>query len=158
VDYILQREYERSTSKSDAGEDEDEGPAGNVTEMQFYYESVSAGLGNYLTGSESEMVSVPTDDVPDGADYLLKVSGDSMEPEYNDGDLIFVKACTGLESGDIGIFVLNGEGYCKRLEVDYEKMQTRLVSLNDRYGDIVVREHKEMRTVGKVLGVWDRKR
>ena len=54
-----------------------------------------------------------------------------------------------LKSGDIGIFVLNGEAYCKKLETEGG---VRLVSLNPMYKPIKVKYSYELRVVGKVVG------
>ena len=47
--------------------------------------SVSAGTGAFLDEGSFEMVSFPASTVPDGADFGVRVSGDSMEPVYHDG-------------------------------------------------------------------------
>lgn len=67
-----------------------------------------------------------------------------------------MKSRLSIEPGNIGIFVLNGQAYCKRLMVDRENQQIRLVSLNPKYDDIIVGEFDELRTVGRVLGQWRR--
>ena len=39
------------------------------------------------------MVSFPEKSVPKGADFGVRVSGDSMEPVYHDGQIVWVEEC-----------------------------------------------------------------
>ena len=75
----------------------------------------------------------------------IRVNGDSMTPDYNDGDIVLVSQQPSVDIGDVGIFIYNGEGYIKRLERD------GLVSLNPKYRTIRVNELDSFSTVGKVI-------
>jgi phage repressor protein C with HTH and peptisase S24 domain len=77
----------------------------------------------------------------------IRVNGDSMIPEYNNGDIVLVSRQPSLDIGDVGIFIHNGEGYIKKFEKE------GLVSLNPKYATIKVSELDSFRTVGKVLCV-----
>ena len=44
-------------------------------------------------------------------------SGDSMEPEFHDGQIAWVLQQESVANGEIGIFALNGEAYIKKLQV-----------------------------------------
>ena len=66
---------------------------------------VSAGLGAFLEGEMFQQIQVPASSVPAGAEFGIYVSGDSMEPRYHSGQIVWVKRCEELECGDIGIFV-----------------------------------------------------
>ena len=77
-----------------------------------------------------------------------------MEPKIHDGGTVFVQAAPVIDAGKIGIFILNGQAYCKKLVVDHGSRQVRLVSLNPKYADIVIAESDNLRTVGRVLGQW----
>ena len=48
------------------------------------------------------------------ADYAVKISGQSMEPTIQDGDVVFVKTTDELEHRNIGIFLVDGNVMCKR--------------------------------------------
>jgi repressor LexA len=113
-------------------------------QLPLYELPVSAGTGVFLDSGDYETVNV-NGDVPMAANFGVVVSGDSMEPMIHDGDTIWVKQQPYLEEGDIGIFVLNNTGYCKKYFKD------RLVSLNSAYPDIVFHEYDDLRIVGKVL-------
>lgn len=49
------------------------------------------------------------DTVPQVADFGVTISGESMEPEYPDGCVVWVKSQPSLIHGDIGVFILDGE-------------------------------------------------
>ena len=124
----------------------------SVAEIRVYDQPAAAGLGNYLDEPAYHMEQYPSDIIPPGTDFGIIISGDSMEPKVHDGDTVFVHAAPSIEPGQIGIFVLNGEAYCKKLMVDRESQQIRLVSLNQKYADIRVGQSDNLRTVGRVLG------
>ena len=117
--------------------------------------SVAAGLGNYLEERvEFEDKLYPYNAVPIGTDFAVKVVGDSMEPKYFDGDIVFVKERVEINDGDVGIFALNGNSYIKELSFDRSKHNVRLISNNKRYDDIIVRGDDRLKTIGCVIGRW----
>lgn len=128
--------------------------SGPMIELSVYDQPSAAGLGNYLDEPDSHIEQYPPSVLPDGVDFGIVISGDSMEPKIHNGGTVFVKAQLSIEPGKIGIFVLNGQAYCKKLMVDRENQEVRLVSLNPKYDDIIVGEFDELRTVGRVLGQW----
>ena len=113
--------------------------------MRLYDIPVSAGAGNYLDDGAHEMIEVDGT-VPDTADYALRISGDSMTPRFVDRQIIFVHEQPALDEGEIGIFCLNNEVYLKKLG------RGCLISLNSRYEPIPIREHDDIRVLGKVVG------
>ena len=82
-------------------------------EMPVSNLAVSAGTGAFLDEGNFEMVSFPEKSVPQGADFGLRVSGDSMEPVLHDGDVALVKRCP-IENGDVGLFFVDGDMKCKQ--------------------------------------------
>ncbi|MDR1629873.1 MAG: LexA family transcriptional regulator [Oscillospiraceae bacterium] len=121
--------------------------------LRLYNEAASAGLGNYLSDNYFDIIEVDISDIPADSDFCVRIYGDSMLPKYQDGNIVFVRSLPALENGQIGIFVLNNDAYCKQLHIDYEHRQTRLVSLNQEYEDIIVQEFDTLRTVGLVTGI-----
>jgi SOS-response transcriptional repressor LexA len=113
--------------------------------IPLFSQPASAGVGVYLEDSDAEMLSIL--DIPEyrEADMAIRVNGDSMTPEYNDGDVVLVSQQPSVDIGEVGIFIHNGEGYIKRLERD------GLVSLNPKYATIRVNELDSFKIVGKVL-------
>jgi len=64
--------------------------------------------------------------------YYLQVKGDSMAPDFHDGDLVLVHRQTSVDSGTIGVFSVDGEdGFVKRVKYDEENIY--LISTNPYY-------------------------
>ena len=84
---------------------------------------------------------------PRGTSYVARVSGDSMEPTYHDGDMVFVHACEGIPVGRIGVFLMDGKQWIKELGDGI------LISHNSEYDPIPMRD--DIRCQGLVLGVCD---
>ena len=115
-----------------------------VASLPMFNESVAAGHGWLLEGYEYEYYEF--EDAPKSADFALRVRGNSMSPMYDDGDIVFVRQTVLVESGQVGVFCLNGEGYMKQLQGN------RLISLNTEFDAIVVCEHDSFYTAGRVVG------
>lgn len=118
--------------------------------IDIYENAVSAGTGNFLVDAPKETIKLTKDIIPEAASYGVKVSGDSMEPEFEDGQIVWVIKQNTIENGEIGIFSLNGEAYIKKLQDD--KNGVFLISLNERYSPIPVNEHDRFDILGKVIG------
>lgn len=123
-------------------------------EINVYDEPAAAGLGNYLDDPEYRVEQYPDYAIPSGTDFGVRIQGDSMEPRIHDGATVFVRAMPAIDSEQIGVFVLDGKAYCKKLKIDHENGQVRLASLNKEYEDILVGEFASFRTLGRVLGQW----
>lgn len=115
--------------------------------IPFYETPVSAGTGSWL-GDDivAEWLTVPRNDLTTSADFALKISGDSMQPKFSNGETVLVKQTSSVFEGEIGVFVLNGESYIKKLG------KKELVSLNPAYKPIPLHGFDDVRCVGKVLG------
>lgn len=107
--------------------------------------SVSAGTGEYV-GDDSIDTYITTNN--EYADYALRINGDSMTPLYEDGSIVLVQKTEILENGDIGIFYLDGEQYCKRM------VGNQLISINPKYKPIDVSNLNYFRILGKVVGKY----
>jgi len=110
--------------------------------------TLSAGTGIIdLDPSHAEDVYVKNPP-PNNYDIAFQVSGDSMEPLFEDGEMIYVKKTTELCNGQIVAIILNGEAYVKKA---YKDSNLRLVSLNKKYDDIIADENDDIELVGKVV-------
>ncbi len=107
---------------------------------------VSAGAGEYLHEDTTSYIKVPATNLTGRATFALRVHGDSMEPDYFDGDIVLVDADAVVNIGDIGIFIVNGEGFIK------ERGKDRLISLNNKYKDIRIGSDDTCVCKGKVIG------
>ena len=79
-----------------------------------------------------------------GADYIIKVSGDSMQPTFEGGDKVYVKKTYELNYGDIGIFQRGNELFIKEYRKD------GMISHNKKYK--IIKDTEDVIIVGKVLG------
>ena len=121
-----------------------------MVQRPLYDLPASAGTGQFLDSDYFEMVDFPEDQVPADSTFAVRISGDSMEPDYTDESIVFVKQAKTLEPGEIGIFVLNNEGYIKELGDE-----CNLISYNPSYPDIEISEFDDLRVIGKVVGKYD---
>ena len=117
--------------------------------LPLYRLAVSAGTGEFLDGAGYDSVEVG-EEVSPAADFGVRISGDSMEPRFVHGQIVWVKKQETLRPGEIGIFLLNGSGYCKRLEKT--EQGTALISLNSAYAPIPVKSGDDLRVFGRVVG------
>ena len=114
--------------------------------LLLYDLPVSAGPGVYLDDATAENINIPDNEKTQIADYALRISGNSMEPKYHDGDILLVENCEAVEIGELGIFILDGNGYFKKYGGD------TLISLNPEYGEIFLKEYAEAVCCGRVVG------
>lgn len=128
--------------------------------------SASAGSGEFLEEGSFEMVRFPAASVPEHADFGIRVSGDSMEPVYRDGQIVWVQECGRLNPGEVGIFMYDGDGYIKVYEEQEPEdcmrdsfidssgvlhMQPVLISYNEKYEPKLVSPELSFSIVGRVL-------
>lgn len=150
VDTILNREYaiaeqlhrqtERIKELETAGGDSET----KVRFIQYYQRLASAGSGQIVFDNlPTEQIAIP--DIPKyrKVSYAIGVNGRSMEPMYHNGETLLVEKTNEIEVGEIGIFMVNGESYVKKLG------ENELVSVNDDYGNIPLCEG--CRCMGRVI-------
>lgn len=119
--------------------------------IMLYDLPVSAGVGVYLDEAEAESINIPDNDKTAEADYALRISGNSMEPKYRDGDILLVRHADSIDVGELGIFLLDGCGFFKVFGGD------RLISLNPNYGPILLKDFADVQCKGLVVGKLKRK-
>ena len=120
-------------------------------QLKLFELPVSAGVGEYIESTDLELITVPVTDKTVDADYALRISGDSMEPKYHDGDILLVQSSESVEAGELGIFLLDGCGFFKRYDGD------RLHSLNAAYAPIMLKDFASVVCKGRVIGKLKRK-
>lgn len=143
VDAVLGVEYRRMTKLADPKHE------GWTTYIKYFDLAVSAGTGEpWMDAAHATRLAIPTEKVPEKANFCVRVNGSSMEPAYKDGDIVFVQHVEDgeLREGEIGVFLLNGEGYIKRLG------EGTLISLNTEYEPITLHDYDSFRCQGRVLG------
>lgn len=118
----------------------------------YYDHAASAGTGQYLNDVRVERIELPVDV---DADFVIPIKGDSMEPDYHDGDLVFIQTSVDLNDGVIGVFNYNGDAYIKQLVIDTE--QSYLHSLNPDYKDMPITPETDFRIIGEVVDLYREK-
>lgn len=126
-----------------------------VYELPLVDRTLAAGIGD---PTEYEGISEPfyLYDVPwlDRADCVFKVNGDSMEPDYHNGDYVLIERIPDapeLTPGEVGAFAIGNELYIKEYQKD------GLHSLNSKYPVMTFDEDTKVYLIGRVLSVVDKK-
>lgn len=145
VDSILDVEYKYVLEMQKRSRQQEE--VEKIITLPLPLQSASAGTGQFTDDESAEDIAVIYNEHTAKADYIMRVSGDSMEPKFYDGDLVLVRDQPAVEVGEIGIFVINGDQYIKEYKGDY------LHSLNPDWDDVDCTEDTYCR--GKVIGVLD---
>ena len=109
-----------------------ERPAPEVRQIPLYRSPAAAGYAAPVFGEDFDYLDV-TGDVPQGADFAVRIQGDSMEPYIKDGSVVYVNRDP-LVNGDVGIFCVDGDMLCKQYLRDPLGM-VYLFSLNRRRAD-----------------------
>lgn len=123
----------------------------NTTYEFPFYGAVSAGTGEWMYDEINETITL-NHEPPVNADFALKVNGDSMQPLFENGQLIFVDVVEDpaqVYSNQIVIADLNGEAFVKKIV--FERSGCRLVSLNKKYEDKMVTENDAFYVRGIVV-------
>lgn len=83
----------------------------------FVYGSIPAGIPMECIEDIIDTEEIPVDMLKGGKQYFgLKVKGNSMEPEYLDGDTLILEKADDCESGDDCVVMVNGnDGTFKRV-------------------------------------------
>ena len=115
--------------------------------IDIFENAVSAGTGNFLVDGPKETVCIDESILPKDTTFGVRISGDSMEPEFHDGQIAWVLQQESVANGEIGIFALNGEAYIKKLQNDTDGIF--LISLNEKYAPIKVGENDRLDIFGK---------
>lgn len=120
----------------------------SLRKLPLYDIAVSAGTGQFLDSDRYELIEVG-EEVPLTANFGVRISGDSMEPKFQHGQVVWVTQERNIKTGDIGIFLYDGEVYCKKLEKTPHGI--RLLSENPRYEPIIIRPERDFRVFGRVV-------
>lgn len=110
----------------------------------YYGKIAAAGMSFGFDDITAGTIETPVTDENKNADYTIGVSGNSMEPTFSDGDIVYVQKTTRLNVGDIGIFQKDNGIYIK------EVGENELISHNKKYDPLT--NNGDIRCLGKVLG------
>lgn len=144
VDWMIGREKERKDTEDERHTTLIELPP-RIRQIPYFYKNASAGTGEIIFDNPpEERIEIP--DTPENirADYAIGVNGRSMEPLYNDGDILLVEIVQSIDVGEIGIFIKDEKSYVKQLG------ETELISINKEHDNITLDD--TVRCMGKVVG------
>jgi len=109
----------------------------------------AAGSMIHVDDVDAEMGVLPSSIVPNGANELVRITGDSMEPLIKKGSEVYLRYQPTVEDGEVAIVRVEDEGVtCKYLYRDGKNVI--LKSENPKYEDIVV-DAEKVSVIGKVL-------
>ena len=112
------------------------------------YERMSAGIGASVYDDKNFDTVYFNEEL--AHDFASWVSGDSMEPKYQNGSVALIRE-TGFDyDGAVYAVVCNNQTYIKR--VYREEDGLRLVSINPKYKDIFISYEDDPRIVGIIVG------
>lgn len=123
---------------------------GATVEKLIYLNPAAAGTPLYAE-SDFERMSFPEGKAPPEADFGIRIAGHSMEPGIPDGAIVWVRKTLELQSGAVGVFMVNDSAVCKRFYSGGGNI--RLESDNPAYGPVELKEGDNFKLVGEVVGV-----
>ena len=111
------------------------------------YEKMSAGIGSSVYNDQDYDIVYFDEEL--AHDFASWISGDSMEPKYQNGSVALIRE-TGFDyNGAVYAVVCNSQTYIKRVYREEEGL--RLVSINPKYKDIFIYYAEDPRVVGIVV-------
>ena len=126
-----------------------------ITKLIKFQKQLAAGFDVSADfDDEGEDIYLYSSEEVDSADCVFTVSGNSMEPEYYDGDLVLVcryPGCGKLKPGDVGAFMIGNETYIKEYQKD------GLHSYNADYDTMHFNSDEHVILIGKVMGIVEEK-
>ena len=126
-----------------------------IRRLTFYQKSLAAGLGDPTEiDDEGQPIFLYASREVDRADCVFTVNGDSMEPEYHNGDMVLVSRipdAPDLQPGEVGAFIVGNETYIKVYR------EEGLESLNPKYPIMHFHDAEAVYLIGRVTGILDPK-
>ena len=117
-----------------------------MRKVNYTNTAVCAGNGLYLEEADFIQTELPKWEVSEGADFGVRVNGDSMEPTYPDGCIVWVKQTPYVDPRQVGIFLVDGEAVLKELGDGI------LISHNESYSVIDLKNVEHVHCFGRALG------
>lgn len=114
---------------------------------------ISAGMPIYSEENILEYAYIPSFLNKEGKElFYLKVCGDSMDKEFNDGDLVLVEKDAPIENGQIGVVMINGYNATVK-RVKYNKDQVILMpeSENNEHLPQFYTTNDDINFIGRVI-------
>lgn len=121
--------------------------------IPLYLSAPAAGFAAPIMGEDYDLYTLGPD-APQGALYAVRIRGDSMEPYFPDGSIVFCNKDP-LRDGEVGVFAVDGESVIKQYHYDKYMGITYLFSLNRKRAEadivIVKSSGRSLTCLGKVI-------
>lgn len=143
VDTVISKELKRieETNNNTTRSNDEE-----IVYINFAQNTASAGSGDVLFGDiDDTPLALVENRITNKADFAVRVNGNSMLPDFSNGDIVLASKQP-VDNGDIGLFVVNGNGYIKK------KGSRELISLNPKFDNVQISEYDTVYCMGKVIG------
>lgn len=115
-----------------------------MVELDYYPQAAGMGTGHVVENALPEKINVPAYNIPENTDFVITVTGDSMEPTFYSGDKLYIRSTNHIHKGEIGVFNYQGEQMVK------ECGDGELISHNKAYEPIKIKD--DCYVQGVVLG------
>lgn len=116
---------------------------------------VSAGMPIYAEENIVDYIYLPATEVKPGKDVFgLIVSGDSMNKEFKEDDIVIIEKDSIVENGEIGVVLINGYNATLK-QIKYVNDSIVLFPLSDNpvHDPQIYDDKDEVTIIGKVIGM-----
>ena len=144
IDTVLSKEHERIIQLRQASAPTSPAATVPIRLIQYYQRLASAGSVQIVfDGVPVEQIEIPDRPEYRRVSYAVGVNGHSMEPLYEDGDILLIEPTCQVEQGEVGIFIVGNNAFVKKLG------ETELISVNKDYKNIPLTE--DTKCMGRVV-------
>jgi len=114
---------------------------------------ISAGLPIYSEENLIEYIYFATDKIAsDKEEFALRVSGDSMDKIFQEGDVVVIEKDSTVENGQLGVVMINGyNATVKRIRYNNDQIILIPESNNPNHYPQVYGVNDEVKIVGRVV-------
>lgn len=151
VDLVMDAETDRVRAQAAQAET----PVIDLGTIRRYLSRPAAGPNGMVEGEDYE--DIPrTADMPEGADFCVVVSGDSMEPYIQRGETVYVSETAAIEPLDVSVWVVDGATYIKQYyPLDDGGMMLLSANPDREAANIHIHPdgNQSVQCFGKVLGI-----
>lgn len=116
---------------------------------------VSAGMPIYAEENIVDYIYLPATEVRPGKEVFgLIVSGDSMNKEFKENDIVIIEKDSIVENGEIGVVMLNGyNATLKQIKYVNDSIVLFPLSDNPAHDPQIYDDQDEVTIIGKVIGM-----
>lgn len=116
---------------------------------------VSAGMPIYAEENIVDYIYLPADEVRPGKEVFgLIVSGDSMNKEFKEGDIVIIEKDSIVENGEVGVVLINGyNATLKQVKYVNDSIVLMPQSDNPEHDPQIYNNQDEVCIIGKVIGM-----